>query len=107
MKMKTTVNYIPKYGEDGTVYRQTITVNMTRQHLDDINQSIEKAKVEKASQVKWHCMSWNRVEPIHEGENRLSISTFVLLYQILSWESRPRIKEQYRNTILNVKIKED
>jgi hypothetical protein len=107
MKMKTTVNYMTKYGEDGTVYRQTITVNMTRQQLDDINQSIEKAKVEKARQVKWHCMSWNLVEPIHEGENRLSISTFVLLYQILGWKSRPRIKEQHRNTILNVKIKED
>lgn len=107
MKMKTTVNYIPKYGEDGTVYRQTITIAMTRQQLDDINQSIEKAKVENARQVKWHCMSWNRVEPIHEGENRLSISTFVLLYQILGWKSRPRIKEQHRNTIIIVKIKDE
>lgn len=101
--MKYKISYQKDWGCDGTTYRQTIRLELTKNELANLNERIAERKREHANMCLFHVMVWDYVQPFTEGKTYMRISQFALLVDLLSLNKDKRLKLD-RNTILNLKV---
>ena len=101
--MKYKISYQKDWGCDGTTYRQTIRLELTKNELANLNRRIVKKKQAHAPMCLFHVMWWSNVTRLTEGKTYMKISQFVLLVDLLGLYKDKRLKLD-RNTILNLKV---
>lgn len=101
--MKYKISYQRDWNCDGTVYLQTIRLEVSKKELVNLNKRIAKKKQGHAPMCLFHVMWWSNVTPITEGKTYMTISQFVLLVDLLKLYNDKRLKLD-RNTILNLKV---
>lgn len=98
------INYLKNWGNDGTVYNQTITID--KNIMGKFNEYINKIKAIRESQR----YSTIYIENLKEGKNYVTLTTldyFMKFYLKYIYEP-PKKDKMYerilwRNTIINVK----
>ena len=101
--MNYKISYQKHWGCDGTTYRQTIRLELTKNELANLNRRITKKKQAHAPMCLFHVMWWSNVTRLTEGKTFMKISQFVLLVDLLGLYNDKRLKLD-RNTILILKV---
>lgn len=100
------VSYQKQWGADGTVYRQTIRISMSRKSLELLNDwAVNFARKFKHGDTFYgHLVEPNNIKkPLFEGKNYLKLSQFWALYYLYELQDNKRVKTD-RNTILLIEI---
>lgn len=101
------INYLKRYGTDGTIYNQTITID--KNIMGKFNEYITRIKAIRKSQR----YSTIYIETLQEGINYISLTTLdyfmkFYLHNIYEPPKKDKTYERilWRNTIINVKESE-
>ena len=97
------VSYQKEWNEQGTCYRQTISVYMTEDDLIHLNKKLAdvRAILRYGETLDGHCVDPSNIKWLDFGKNYLTITEFVVLKQIFGWENEKRVLEG-RNTIFKI-----
>lgn len=98
---KLWVSYQKEFGEEGTVYRQTLRIKTNLATWYIINEWLKNyaSKIKYGETIKGHVMIPENIKPIEIGKNYLKITEFVALDVLLGLSEKKRVKTD-RNTIL-------
>ena len=112
------INYLKKYGTDGTVYNQTITIDIETAKMFNDYIKMKKMQVEQAFKEKRTYSNEDMkilyyLEELKEGKNYTHLTTldyFMNFYLKCIYEPPKKDKTYerilWRNTIINVKESE-
>lgn len=109
------VNYLKEWGNDGTVYNQTITIDietakMFNQYIQMKKQQVEQSFKEKKTYSNEDMKILYYLEEIKEGKNFTSLTEldYFMKFYLHNIYEPPKRDKNYerilnRNTIINVK----
>ena len=98
------VSYTRKWDNQGTCYKQTISLRMCEADLAKLNEDIRylRTKLNYGDTIDGHVINPTYLDtPIKFGDNHLKITQFTILRILLGWKENKRVKDG-RNTILKI-----